>query len=155
MEVRRGRARISFKSFEEWREEKWLEEGIGFDKKFAQYIIDFIAVSLWGLWKNKNESKFNGRSKCLSSISRNVSSVLTEYKREMNKREACSDLRPSKSVSPTNQVVSALKCSRVFYPIALEPSSPCGIDFSEDCNGGALTEEEIEDDASTPSPSSD
>ncbi|WOL18072.1 CASP-like protein 5A1 [Canna indica] len=52
---------ISFKLQDAWKEDKWLEEGAGYDKESGKKLIAMIANSMWLLWKIKNSSWMNDK----------------------------------------------------------------------------------------------
>ncbi|WOL01535.1 hypothetical protein Cni_G10252 [Canna indica] len=48
---------IQFKYKREWKDGGWMKEGEGYEENYARKLINFIAVSLWLIWKNRNKIK--------------------------------------------------------------------------------------------------
>ncbi|WOK98393.1 hypothetical protein Cni_G07104 [Canna indica] len=78
-ELTQKRLEIVFSRYREWKEGLWMYEDAGYNADSGSKLIALIIVSLWLLWKNRNNCKFSDKKKSLNFIFVNAFNLAMEY----------------------------------------------------------------------------
>ncbi|WOK98725.1 hypothetical protein Cni_G07437 [Canna indica] len=97
---------IELKPKQSWAKGSWLEEGKLFDKVSSDLVINFIAISLWLLWKNRCQLKYNSRKEGLHSIFSKACREVLEYSAVKSKVSISKKVYQEKSSYLQNDIKS-------------------------------------------------